>query len=117
MNDRGTTTIAPAVHEKIASRVAGDVGGVGGPAPTGVARALGGRRRPQAQARIADGHLSIELAISVEYPAPLRATCEAVHRRVSERVHELTGRRVERLHVAVVDLPLQPDHDLPYPAP
>jgi uncharacterized alkaline shock family protein YloU len=107
--DRGTTTIAPRVHEKIAGRAAGEVAGVGGPATTGMGRALGDRRRrPQVQARMQGSRLSLELAISVEYPSPLRATCEVVRRQVTDRLRELTGAEIERLHVAVVDLSLPP---------
>jgi hypothetical protein len=88
---RGLLDIAPAVPEKIARRVAGEVDGAAGPV--------------RADADMAPSRANLRLELGVEYPRPVGEVAAEVQRRVASRVQELTGLTVETVDVTVSDLP------------
>lgn len=94
--DRGLLDIAPAVPEKIARRVAGEVEGAVGPV--------------RADADMGPGRADLRLELGVEYPRPVGEVAAEVQRRVASRVRELTGLTVEAVDVTVSELPAPAPH-------
>lgn len=107
--DRGITTIAPAVVEKIAGRAATEVDGVGVVAPAGLRKLFSSTPDPDtpadADARVGMERASVALTISIMYPAPVRATSTQVRAAVAERVEQFTGLHVSWVDVTVAQLP------------
>lgn len=98
--DRGRTVIEPAVVERIAVQSATEVDGVTR-SGTGLESVIG-RRYPKASAQVAGSHAKVDLDLAVIWPHPLADVCASVRDRVSQRVHELTGMEVDRVHVTAV---------------
>ncbi len=101
--ERGTTTLADKVIEKIAARAAVDVTHA-----LGLSRRLAGRDfgtpTVRAQARV-DGQVAyLSLALAVEYPASARATTREVRAHVSNRVATLCGLDVDHIDITVAVL-------------
>ncbi|HEV3400293.1 MAG TPA: Asp23/Gls24 family envelope stress response protein [Acidimicrobiales bacterium] len=88
--DRGLLDIAPVVPEKIARRAASEVAGTVG--------------RITADADVAPGQATLRLELGVEYPRPVGEVAAEVQRRVTSRVHELTGLTVAAVDVTVTEL-------------
>lgn len=107
--DRGITTIAPAVVEKIAGRAATDIDGVGVVAPAGLRKLFSSTPDPDApadaDARVGMERTSVSLTISVMYPAPVRSTSSQVRAAVAARVEEFTGLHVSWVDLTVAQLP------------
>lgn len=107
--DRGITTIAPAVVERIAGRAATEIDGVGVVAPVGLRRLFSSAPAPDtpadADARVGLERASVALTISVKYPAPVRSTSAQVRQIVTERVRQFTGLEVSWIDVTVAQLP------------
>lgn len=107
--DRGITTIAPAVVEKIAGRAATEIEGVGVVAPAGLRKLFSSTpdpdTPPDADARVGMERASVALTISVTYPAPVRTTSTQVRAVVAERVEQFTGLHVSWVDVTVAQLP------------
>ncbi len=107
--DRGITTIAPAVVEKIAGRAATEVDGVGVVAPAGFRRLFSSTPDPDkpadADARVGLERASVALTISVKYPAPVPSTSAKVREIVVDRVKQFTGLDVSWIDVTVAQLP------------
>lgn len=91
--DRGETTLAPAVFERIAARVAGEVDGI-----------VGEVRTAGASASVDDGGVVLDLTVNVAYPQPAGQVAERVRDRVIARVGELTGRPVRQVNITVAEL-------------
>lgn len=108
--ERGITTIAPAVVEKIAGRAATEIEGVGVVAPAGLRRFFSSTPSADspadADARVGLERASVALTISVMYPAPVRSTSARVREIVARRVKELTGLEVSWIDVTVAQLPM-----------
>jgi len=107
--DRGITTIAPAVVEKIAGRAATEIEGVGVVAPAGLRKLFSSTPDPDtpadADARVGMERASVALTISVTYPAPVRTTSTQVRAAVAQRVEQFTGLHVSWVDVTVARLP------------
>ncbi len=107
--DRGITTIAPAVVEKIAGRAATEIDGVGVVAPAGLRKLFSATPDPDtpadADARVGMERASVALTISIKYPAPVRSTSRLVRAAVAERVEQFTGLRVSWVDLTVAQLP------------
>lgn len=105
--DRGTTRVEDVVVEKIAAVAAGEVEHVGGAArrvlgvPTGREQGDG---RPRVTARVSADVVSLDVRLSIVYPASVRAVSQAVRAHVTERVEALTALRVNRVELAVAAL-------------
>lgn len=102
--ERGTTSIAPSVIEKIAGRAASEVRGVEAAEPSALRRFMPFVDCGAADAEVGHERAAVDLAISVRYPSPVWAKAAAVRERVIERVQELTGLRAIRVNVAVTQI-------------
>jgi uncharacterized alkaline shock family protein YloU len=102
---RGETIIAPAVVEKIASRAASEVDGVGGVVQTGLSRLLpwtvGGDSPARASAEIGGETVTVDLTVNVLYPEPVAAVTNQVRTQVTRRLAELCGLRATEVNIAV----------------
>lgn len=101
--ERGSTSLADKVIEKIASRAAVDVAHAGG-----VRRRVAGRSvgRPGVKTSAQrDGQVTaLRLEVEVEYPASARQTTRAVREHVTERVGTLCGLQVDHVDITVAML-------------
>jgi uncharacterized alkaline shock family protein YloU len=100
--ERGTTTMADRVVEKVAAAAVGEV-----ELAAGAARRLGHRQRRSARTRVdVDGQLAtISVDMSVMYPSPIRSVARVARRHVAARVRELTGLEVRQLDITVRGFP------------
>ncbi|GAA3029150.1 Asp23/Gls24 family envelope stress response protein [Actinokineospora globicatena] len=117
--DRGTTTVADAVVQKIAGLATREVAGVyalGG----GAARALSALREriPGATASAGQGvsvevgerQAAVDLNILVEYGVSIEDLARSVRRNVIGAVEQMTGLEVVEVNVSVTDVHI-PDED------
>ncbi|MDP9389605.1 MAG: Asp23/Gls24 family envelope stress response protein [Actinomycetota bacterium] len=101
---RGQTVIAPSVVERIATRAAAEVPGVTAATRSGLDRLVArtsGRPLTRAGAEVGGTRASVDLAITVRYPEPLREVSARVRRHVRDRVQEMTGLVVEDVKLRV----------------
>ncbi|WP_329085249.1 MULTISPECIES: Asp23/Gls24 family envelope stress response protein [unclassified Streptosporangium] len=93
---RGRTEISDRVVSRIAAHAAGEVARVGEVGERGPLSFRGGTRATL------DGELAtLQLDVTVEYPAPIREVAEEVRRHVAERVMALTGKDVGYIDITV----------------
>jgi uncharacterized alkaline shock family protein YloU len=110
VSERGVTTIAPVVAEKIAARAASEVDGVAGllrPALRGLlpwTHSATPSGPASADATIDDGSVTVHLTVNVRYPRPVGAVAAQVRDRVTSRLGELCGLHVERVDIFVPEL-------------
>lgn len=111
----GTISISSRVVEKVAASAAIEVPDAGAAAPRVLGRsvagpaALGARQTsltglPKVSADIDGSVVTLELVISVRWPASVPAVTQAVRERVRSRVTELTGLTVAGVTISVTDL-------------
>jgi uncharacterized alkaline shock family protein YloU len=109
---RGETVIAPAVVEKIATRAASEVDGVGGVVETGLGRLLpwtvGHPSAARASAEVGAETVSVNLTVNVVYPEPVAAVTNRVRAQVTRRLAELCGLRAAEVNIAVPALVTPP---------
>lgn len=113
IDDRGQTTIAPRTVERIATAVLAEVDGVGGAARRVLKVAVGNDDADgdaRVTARIHGDETTLDVSLSVSYPAPVTATTEAARTRLRERVGELTGLVVSRVDISVAALYTEADN-------
>ena len=112
ITSRGETIIAPTVVEKIATRAAAEVDGVGGVVETGLSRLLpwtvGGASPAQASAEVGAETVSVDLTVNVLYPEPVAAVTNEVRAQVVRRLAELCGLRATEVNIAVPALVTPP---------
>ena len=106
VTSRGETTIAPLVVEKIATRAASEVDGVGGVVETGLSRLLpwsigSGGQPARASADVGTETVSVDLTVNVVYPEPVAAVTNRVRDQVVRRLAELCGLRATEVNIAV----------------
>ena len=109
-DDRGRLQIADAVVEKVAVAAAGEIDDVGGVARRVLGVPAGrddGEGRPQVSARVTGQVASLDVRLTVMYPASVRSTTEAVREHLRDRVHALTEITVSRVDISVTALPLR----------
>lgn len=101
--ERGITTLAPRVVEKIAARAAGEVEQVFGLSRTLAGRSLGAQRvRVDADL---DGHVAVlRLDLGAGFPAPLIPLTRMVREHVTNTVQTLCGLHVDHIDVTVAEL-------------
>ncbi|MBB6174891.1 putative alkaline shock family protein YloU [Nocardiopsis mwathae] len=107
--ERGSTTIPERVVTKIAARAASQVPGVG-EVGRGIGRLFGAGSGPvrvavRLSGREAERTAIIRLGIAVRYPRPAATTARRVREHVADTVERLTGIRVGRVDIEVVELP------------
>lgn len=100
---RGRLEIAEKVVEKIASRAAGELEAVGGPAGgfLGIGHHPELAVRPKASVQLSGQVATIELTVGVRYPVPLRRTGEELRQRVRSQVTNLTGIDVRQVDIEI----------------
>ncbi len=112
VTDRGETIIAPAVVEKIATRAASEVDGVGGVVETGLSRLLpwsiGETSSARASAEVRTDTVSVDLTVNVLYPQPVAHVTNQVRGHVTQRLAELCGLRATEVNIAVPGLVVPP---------
>ncbi|MFG1807473.1 Asp23/Gls24 family envelope stress response protein [Streptomyces sp. NPDC049040] len=120
--DRGRTTIADGVVEKIAGLAARDVVGVHNMG-TGMSRTLGAVRNrvPGGRASVSQGvsaevgevQAALDLDIVIDYGVSIVDVAQAVRENVISAVERMTGLEVVEVNIAVDDvkLPEEPDDD------
>ncbi len=107
---RGETLIAPQVVEKIATRAASEVAGVGGVVQGGLARLLPwvtGDSSAEASADVYRDTVAVDLTVNVRYPEPVRKVTTEVRDHVTRRLAELTGLTATEVNIRVDELVLQ----------
>jgi uncharacterized alkaline shock family protein YloU len=104
---RGATSIADRVVEKIAAQAVAEVDCATGATRRVLGMGLGSASHTT-PARVhaqVDGNLvTVEVSMSVVWPASVRSVTREVRRHVTDRVHELTGLRVAEVDIAVPTL-------------
>jgi uncharacterized alkaline shock family protein YloU len=109
--ERGTTTVAPVVFERLATRAASEVEGVVGQVTSGISRLFPWTTgsAADASAEVDEEGVILDLTINVAYPEPVRQVAQNVRQHVTERVRSCTGRRVQAVNITVSELvPLSP---------
>ncbi|MDQ3681327.1 MAG: Asp23/Gls24 family envelope stress response protein [Actinomycetota bacterium] len=99
--------IAPAVVEKIASKAATEVGGVGGVVRTGLGRLLpwiSGDGPAQAEAEVHRDTVAVDLTVNVVYPEPVAKVTGNVRDHVMQRLAALTGLTATEVNISVDEL-------------
>ncbi len=99
---RGTTTIADKVVQKIASVAAGEIGAVTDTRSrwASVVR----RGLPRATATVAGGSARITVDVAAIWPSPLSAVAAKVRDQVTHQVSSLTGIEVVAVDVTIADV-------------
>ena len=105
ITSRGETIIGATVVEKIATRAASEVDGVGGVLQTGLSRLLpwtvGGDSPARASAEVGTDTVTVDLTVNVLYPQPVAAVTNEVRNQVIRRLSELCGLRATQVNIAV----------------
>jgi uncharacterized alkaline shock family protein YloU len=112
VTSRGETIITPAVVEKIATRAASEVDGVGGVVETGLSRLLpwtvGAPAPARASAEVAAETVTVDLTVNVVYPQSVAAVTNKVRAEVTRRLAELCGLQATEVNIAVPALVAPP---------
>ena len=112
ITSRGETIIGPTVVEKIATRAASEVDGVGGVVQTGLSRLLpwsiGDGSPARASAEVGAETVTIDLTVNVLYPQPVAVVTNGVRDHVTRRLAELCGLRATQVNIAVPALVVPP---------
>lgn len=102
-DERGVTTIPPAVVARIAAQAASEVAHVGGAA--GGVLGLGARRdfgsRPSAECDLYGTVAALSLDVGIAFPVSIADACAGLREHVRQRVESLTGLQVGRMDVEV----------------
>lgn len=105
--DRGRLTIADRVVERIAAAAAAEVDAATGAARRVLGVAVSSADRPRVAARVHGQEATVEIDMSVSWPAPVRQVARRVREHVGERLVTLVGLRSARVDVHVAALPLE----------
>ncbi len=105
LTDLGHTTISPRVCEKIATRAATEIDGVG-VVRSGLARLVPWSAAPAAGATadVRGDTVSVDLSVRIRYPLPVAQTARQVRRQVVRRLGELAGLDVRDVAITVAEL-------------
>lgn len=119
-DERGRTTIAVGVVEKIAGMAAREVDGIhalgsGSRFGAAVREKAGGRSVVQrgVKAEVGERQAALDVDLVVEYGVVIPAVAGSVRRHIIRAVENMTGLEVVEVNVAVTDvhLPDEPDED------
>lgn len=103
----GLISIADAVVEKIASRAAAEVDDVGGTASRVLGVAIGSDgadSSPKVRARVDGSIVTLDVRLSVTYPAPVGRVTQQVRDHLIDRIAGLTGLSVRQVDITVTTL-------------
>ena len=111
LSERGVTTISDAVVSRIAGMAAQEVEGVhmGGGASRAAGGVLGSVTGSESQTRgisveVGRTETAIDLKMGIEYGKNILQTVEEVRRRITDRVQNMTGLRINELNVTITDI-------------
>jgi uncharacterized alkaline shock family protein YloU len=102
--ERGATTIADRVIERIAAQVVSEVDAAGGSARRVLGVAVGSAglsQSAQVTAIISGKSASLTVQLSVAYPASISGTARQARQQLADRLQDLTGYTVSRVDVTV----------------
>jgi uncharacterized alkaline shock family protein YloU len=111
--ERGSTSIARTVVEKIVAIAVREVGGVAdlGGAVSGAFGGVVNRLRTSQEpstagvsVEVGERQAAVDLTLKVQYPAPIHEVAEAVRSNVIDRVESMTGLDVTEVNITVADL-------------
>ncbi|NKQ52135.1 Asp23/Gls24 family envelope stress response protein [Amycolatopsis sp. K13G38] len=100
---RGTTTVADRAVQRIATRLVTEMEGVGGSSRRMLGLTVGGSE-PKIDARVRGEQVTLDVELSVAYPASVPKTTEAAREQLTREVAELTGLIVDRVDITVTSL-------------
>ncbi len=110
----GRTTLADRAVERTATQAITEVTDVGGTARRTLGDTLSGpvdERSAQVSATVDDTTASLQVRLSVAYPASVARTTQQVRSHLIQRLHELTGLALTRVDITVTALYItQPGH-------
>lgn len=110
----GRTTLADRAVERTATQAITEITDVGGTAHRMLGDTLSGpvdERSAQVRATVDDTTASLQVRLSIAYPASVARTTQQVRSHLIQRLHELTGLVVTRVDITVTALYLtQPAH-------
>ncbi len=111
VSERGNTIISDTVVATIAGRAAQEVEGVhmGGSAARAAGGILGSITGSESQTRgvsveVGTVEAAIDLTMGIEYGRDILRTVDEVRRRISDRVHNMTGLRVTEMNATISDI-------------
>lgn len=105
--DRGRTTLEERAVERIAAQATSEVEGIGGSAPRVLGVAVGADepdRAARVTARLDGATATLDVRLSVNYPASVAAATERARAHLMRRTGELTGLDVSRVDIVVTGL-------------
>lgn len=111
--ERGTTTIADRVVERVATHAVTDVERAAGAPRTVLGQSVGrvDEDTPARTSATVDGDLvTVSVSMSVAYPSPVREVAAQVRRRVIDRVQYITGLQVAEVDIDVPALGVRRPH-------
>ena len=103
----GTLTVSDTAVERIAARAVTEVDGVGGAATRVLGVAVGSEdldNTAQVSATVTGTTATLDVRVSVTYPASVARTTQATREHLTRRVRELTGLTVSRVDITVTAL-------------
>jgi uncharacterized alkaline shock family protein YloU len=120
VSDKGATTIADTVVEKIAGMAAREVPGVHR-LGSGAARALGNLRERMPGQKVSLGQgvtvevgqrqAAVDLVLVIDYGVSIVEVADAVRTNVSNAIEDMTGLEITEVNIAVDDIHLPGDSD------
>lgn len=105
---RGRLEVRKKAVEHLVVQAAAEVDDVGGPVTRVLGQALGSADldgRPHADVTVTGDLVTVELSVSVVWPAPVAEVAERLRSRVRERLASLASMRVGHVDVHVTALP------------
>lgn len=102
--ERGTTTVADRAVQRIAGQLVVEMEGVGGTSRRLLGLTVGDDEAPTVAAAVRGEHVTLDVALSVCYPASVARTTAAAREQLSREVGELTGLTVDRVDITVAAL-------------
>lgn len=105
--ERGTTTIADRVVERIAAQAVAEVDRAAGATRQVLGVSLGSTdetTKARVSATVDGGIVSVHVVLAVRWPHPVREVTREVRDHVSEQVAQLTGLRVADVDIEVAEL-------------
>ena len=101
--DRGSTSMAKKVLEKITGQVALDETQAGGTSKgfLGIGARADFTARPDADVELAGNIASLRVTVGLPYPLPLRQATDQLRQRIAERVTDLTGVQVRQVDITI----------------
>ena len=101
---RGTTTVSERAVQRIATQLVVEMDGVGGAARRLLGVTVADEDAPKVSATVRQEHVTLDVALSVPYPASVARTTEAAREQLVRDVGQLTGLTVDRVDITVTAL-------------